>query len=225
MKILYYSWDIKKENNYPDALSREGINVKITSDEEEVLNKIESGSIDLLIFDSTNVMNYKKLFQYLSNDKNKVLSIAITKLTNNFLIEEALSFGLNDYITDNLTPKQFVAKIKAFLYLITKQKHYSGNTILKVQDLELNPYTREAKRGELEVILTNKEYKLLELLMLNKNKVVSRTMISEKVWNKDENDEKNIGDVYITFLRRKIDKGFSNKLIKTVRNIGYMIKD
>ncbi|CAM3190512.1 winged helix-turn-helix domain-containing protein [Streptobacillus ratti] len=225
MNILFYSWDLNSEKKYEDMLKLLDATVNFTTDEEFVVKSLEEGAVDVLIFDTTNILNYKKLFQYKVDKMDKIIYIAITNPTNNFIIEEALAFGLNDYVYDGITKEAFLAKINAILYLLTRKNTFTSNSILKVKDLTLNPYTREAKRGDVEVSLTNKEYKLLELLVKNKNKVVTRETISEKVWGKEIQDNKNIGDVYITFLRRKIEYGFPTKIIKTIRNIGYIIKD
>ena len=136
-----------------------------------------------------------------------------------------MTLGLVDYIYDTLTPTQFINKIKGIRYLISKEKNDSPNVLLKIKDLTYNTSTREAKRGNEEFSLTLKEGKLLEMLIANKNNVVSREEIFEKIWEKDNVQDKNIGDVYITFLRRKLDNKFEDKLIKTVRNVGYMIKE
>lgn len=225
MKILYYSWDIKKEFDYPEKLKKDHLNVEVTNDESIVIEKLENKEIDVLIFDTTNIMNYKKLFQYFNEPENNIFIMAITKPDNTFITEEALDIGLHDYIYSSATPTQFSAKVRSFLYLITKEKKVDENGILKVKDLELNPLTREAKRGGKEVALTNKEYKLLELLLVNKNKIVTRETILESVWGKDYSSNKNIGDVYVTFLRRKIEYGFPTKIIKTIRNVGYIVKE
>ena len=136
-----------------------------------------------------------------------------------------MTLGLVDYIYNTLTPDEFINKIKGIRYLLTKEKSDLPSNILKIKDLVYNTSTREAKRGNEEFNLTLKEGKLLEILIFNKNKVVSREEIFEKIWNIDETQDKNIGDVYITFLRRKLDNKFEDKLIKTVRNVGYMIKE
>ncbi|WP_156300293.1 winged helix-turn-helix domain-containing protein [Streptobacillus canis] len=225
MNILYYSWDLNSEKKYADMLKLIDATVNFTTDEEFVVQSLEEGAVDVLIFDTTNILNYKKLFQYKVDKMDKIIYVAITSPTNSFILEEALAFGLNDYVYDGITKEAFLAKINALLYLLTRKTTFTSNAILKVKDLTLNPYTREAKRGDVEVSLTNKEYKLLELLVKNKNKVVTREMIAEKVWGKEIPDHKNIGDVYITFLRRKIEYGFPSKIIKTIRNVGYIIKD
>ena len=84
---------------------------------------------------------------------------------------------------------------------------------------------REVRRAGNEIELTNKEFLLLEYFLRNKNRVLTRSMISEKIWDIDFVTASNIVDVYINFLRAKIDKGFSKKIIKTVRSVGYIVKE
>ena len=97
--------------------------------------------------------------------------------------------------------------------------------VLSIYDLTLNPINREVIRGGKEIVLTNKEFLLLEYFLRNKNRVLTRTMISEKIWDIDFITESNIVDVYINFLRAKVDKGFDKKIIKTVRSVGYIVKE
>ena len=96
---------------------------------------------------------------------------------------------------------------------------------LKVADLELDQLTHKVKRSEKEIALTSTEYSLLEYLMLNAGHVVTRTMISEHVWNDDFDTFSNVINVYINYLRRKIDSGFEKKLIHSIRGTGYILKE
>ena len=98
-------------------------------------------------------------------------------------------------------------------------------TTLKIADLELDQVTHKVKRAGKEITLTAKEYGLLEYLMLHANQVVTRTMISEHVWNEDFDSFTNITDVYVNYLRNKIDKGFDKILIHTIRGVGYILKE
>ena len=91
--------------------------------------------------------------------------------------------------------------------------------------MTINPLNREVKRAGKVISLTNKEFLLLEYLLRNKNRVLTRTMLSEKIWDIDFISESNIVDVYVNFLRVKIDKGHSKKIITTMRGVGYIIKD
>lgn len=225
MKILYYSWDISNEFNYPAAMLTTGLDVETFLEEEEVLEKIKSKEYDILIVDTTTVLNYKKMFIAKKDHCPELIIFAITNLDNNFIIEEAFEFGLNDYIMQGLTPKQFTLKVRSNLHLLTLQQKYSNLDLLSVRNLSLNPYTREAIRGKENIPLTNKEYRMLELLLLNKNRIVSREEISKVIWDRDKPKEKNnIGDVYINFLRKKIEND-EFKYISTIRGVGYIIKD
>ena len=222
MNILYYTWN---DSKYADELKKIGINVNVTNDSELVISELKQNNYTILIIDTISVINYKNLFQHIYDKDITIIPIAITEPNNNFILGDAMTLGLVDYIYDTLTPTQFINKIKGIRYLISKEKNDSPNVLLKIKDLTYNTSTREAKRGNEEFSLTLKEGKLLEMLIANKNNVVSREEIFEKIWEKDNIQDKNIGDVYITFLRRKLDNKFEDKLIKTVRNVGYMIKE
>ena len=222
MNILYYT---SNDSKYADELNKIGINVNVTNDSEFVISELKQNNYTILIIDTISVINYKNLFQHIYDKDITIIPIAITEPNNNFILGDAMTLGLVDYIYDTLTPTQFINKIKGIRYLISKEKNDSPNVLLKIKDLTYNTSTREAKRGNEEFSLTLKEGKLLEMLIANKNNVVSREEIFEKIWEKDNVQDKNIGDVYITFLRRKLDNKFEDKLIKTVRNVGYMIKE
>ena len=222
MNIRDYTWN---DSKYADELKKIGINVNVTNDSELVISELKQNNYTILIIDTISVINYKNLFQHIYDKDITIIPIAITEPNNNFILGDAMTLGLVDYIYDTLTPTQFINKIKGIRYLISKEKNDSPNVLLKIKDLTYNTSTREAKRGNEEFSLTLKEGKLLEMLIANKNNVVSREEIFEKIWEKDNVQDKNIGDVYITFLRRKLDNKFEDKLIKTVRNVGYMIKE
>ena len=222
MNILYYTWN---DSKYADELKKIGFIVNVTNDSELVVSELKKNNYTILIIDTISVINYKNLFQHIYNQDITIIPIAITEPNNNFILGDAMTLGLVDYIYNTLTPSQFVSKIKGIRYLISKEKNDSPTDLLRIRDLTYNTSTREAKRGDKEFNLTLKEGKLLEMLIANKNTVVSREDIFEKIWEKDNVQDKNIGDVYITFLRRKLDNKFEDKLIKTIRNVGYMIKD
>lgn len=106
---------------------------------------------------------------------------------------------------------------------LTRRQSESKSTDLHAADLTLDTLTRTARRGERRIELTPKEYSLLEYLLRNPGRVLSRTQVAEHVWDLDFYSESNVVDVYIRYLRRKIDDGFDVKLIKTVRGVGYML--
>lgn len=133
----------------------------------------------------------------------------------------ALDFGGDDYLTKPFSVEEFLARVRALLR--RRSPEHAG--VINVADLTLNPVKREVCRGPKRIDLTNKEYALLEYFMRNPNRVLTRSMISEHVWNIDFDTETNVIDVYITYLRNKIDKGEPHKLIQTIRGVGYMLRE
>jgi heavy metal response regulator len=132
-----------------------------------------------------------------------------------------LDLGADDYLVKPFAFKELVARLRA----ITRRQSDTRSVELQVGDLTLNTLTHTAQRGEHRIELTAKEYNLLEFLMRNPNRVLTRTQIAEHVWNLDFLSESNVVDVYIRYLRRKIDGDNELKLIKTVRGSGYLISD
>ena len=128
--------------------------------------------------------------------------------------------GADDYLTKPFASEEFLARVSALL----RRKNTARSTTLKLADLELNQLKRTVQRDGKEITLTSREYALLEYLMVNSNQVVTRTMISEHVWNEDFDSFTNIVDVYINHLRNKIDKGAKEPLIHSVRGSGYILK-
>ena len=130
-----------------------------------------------------------------------------------------LNCGADDYLAKPFAFKELLARVNALLR--RKTPHKAG--ILTVGDLELNQLTHKVTRAGKEIELTSKEYALLEYLMLNAGKVITRTMISEHVWHEDFDSFTNVIDVYMNYLRNKICKGSKKKLIRTVRGSGYIL--
>ena len=133
--------------------------------------------------------------------------------------------GIDDYIYNDFNLEELSAKVRAIIRVLNKRLTEDDMGLLTVYDLTLNPLNREVRRAGNEIELTNKEFLLLEYFLRNKNRVLTRSMISEKIWDIDFVTASNIVDVYINFLRAKIDKGFSKKIIKTVRSVGYIVKE
>ena len=117
--------------------------------------------------------------------------------------------------------EELIARVKA-LY---RRSHNLNDNIIRVADLELNPETKEVRRAGKLIELTAKQFELLKYLMINKNKIVNTDMIHSNLWEMDDEINSNVINVYISHLRKKIDKDFDKKLIKTYRGMGFKLSD
>jgi DNA-binding response OmpR family regulator len=133
---------------------------------------------------------------------------------------EGLDAGADDYLPKPFALTELAARVRA----LTRRGNDNRATVLKVLDLTLDTVTRRARRGQTEIELTAREYRLLEYLMRSTGRLCGRMMILEKVWDYDFDPGTNLVDVYIKRLREKIDSAFETKLLHTVRGTGYVLK-
>jgi DNA-binding response OmpR family regulator len=133
---------------------------------------------------------------------------------------KGLDAGADDYLTKPFAIDELLARVRALI----RRGATETPGILQVDDLLFNPATRDVTRGGQRIELTLKEYALLEYLMRHAGRVLTRPMISEHVWNQDFDTFTNVIDVYVNYLRNKIDRGRAKKLIHTIRGSGYMLK-
>jgi len=220
MKILLIEDDEKIAKLIQNGFRKIGYRIDIAKDGEEGLYMAQNNNYDVLIVDwmLPNISGIE-LLKKLKKDKN----IPALMLTAKRDIEdkvEGLSIA-DDYLTKPFEFEELIARVKA-LY---RRRYNLSENIIKVADLELNPETKEVKRGGKTINLTAKEFELLKYLMINKNKYVSTDMIYSNLWEMDEEIKSNVINVYISHLRKKIDKDFDKKLISTTRNMGFKISD
>lgn len=135
-------------------------------------------------------------------------------------IVQGLNLGADDYITKPFVADEFLARIKARL-----RRQGEGDTVLKVLDLELNNKTLEVKRAGKLIQLTPQEFKLLQYLMNNKGRILTREMILNRIWLYSSDVETRVVDVYMGYLRKKIDANNPKKLLHSIRGFGYVIKE
>ena len=134
---------------------------------------------------------------------------------------DGLDAGADDYLTKPFAVAELQARVRA----LGRRRSELTDEVLQVADLEMNPLKHEVKRGDSEIDLTNREFALLEYLLRNKGRVMSRQQLLDSVWGYDFEPGTNIVDIYIHYLRNKVDKRFNPKLVRTVRGVGYAIKD
>jgi DNA-binding response OmpR family regulator len=131
----------------------------------------------------------------------------------------SLDLGADDYLTKPFSMEELAARIRAML------RRIEGEEILRISDLEVNTATREVRRGERKINLSVREYELLEFMARNPRRVLSRDLLLSRVWDQESSVDTNIVNVYVTYLRKKIDIPEAPKLIQTVRGIGYALRE
>jgi DNA-binding response OmpR family regulator len=160
------------------------------------------------------------LCKKIRNNNNMTPLIMLTSLDS---VEDKLTgfdCGADDYLVKPFSFQELFARIKA---LIRRNKETPVIPVLKVLDLEMNSISKKIKRNDREIVLTATEYKILELLMSNRDKVFNRIQIAENIWGYSFNSGTNVIDVHINSLRKKIDKNFSRKLLHTKKGFGYLL--
>ena len=221
MRILVIEDEKKVARFIKKGLEEEGYAVDLAFDGEEGLAMVLDQVHDLIILD----MALPKIdgLQVLKKLREREVPVPVLLLTVRATIEDkvlGLDSGADDYLTKPFAFQELLARIRALL----RRKAEVGPPLLQVEDLVLDPARHLVTRGGERIDLTSKEFALLEYLMRNAGRVVTRAMISEHVWNYDFDTETNVIDVYVNYLRRKIDSRGEKKLIHTVRGSGYVLK-
>ena len=224
MNILIVQRDREIQKYLKKGLKELGYTVEICSDRDDAYYHIKSDNYDLAILD-IDIENGNGI-ELCSEIREINKKIGIIFLSSENDVEkkvQSLDSGADDYITKPFSFIELAGRIRAILRRCKGNINKTENN-LTIKNLKLDLLTREAKRGDREIELTYREFALLEYLIRNKNLVLSRTMIREKIWNMNYTANTNIVDVYMTHLRNKIDKGEEEKIIYTVRGVGYILK-
>ena len=225
MKMLVYNKNEKARAVVGRLLKELGFNVLLADTEKSLLEYLKTESLDIALLDKESMEDFRKSIDNILKYKKRSYFLIAIEETDRFSKTEALLKGIDDYIYNDFNLEELSAKVRAIIRVLNKRLTEDDMGLLTVYDLTLNPLNREVRRAGNEIELTNKEFLLLEYFLRNKNRVLTRSMISEKIWDIDFVTASNIVDVYINFLRAKIDKGFSKKIIKTVRSVGYIVKE
>jgi len=203
-------------------LKEEGYGVDSAKDGREGENYISSAEYDCIILDI--MIPFQDGLTLLRKIRAKNITAPVLLLTAKDSITDrvtGLDSGADDYLVKPFSFDELLARVRAMLRRHKDKK----NTVLSVGDLEMDTITRQVQRGGRAIELTSKEYSILEYFLRNKNRVLTKSQIAEHVWNYDFEYNSNIVEVYVRYLRRKMDEEFENKLIHTIRGGGYVIKD
>ena len=225
VKILIIEDEKKIADTLSKGLGELDYYVEKAYDGKIGLRLFEAGSFNLVITDiNLPGINGYDLTKMIRSSNQHVPIIMLTALNTTDDKIEGFDAGADDYLVKPFEFKELLVRIKALLKRTMHQQLPSGN-ILKVADLELNSDSKEVTRNGMNITLTAKEFQLLEYFMRNRNRLVSRVDIAEKVWDLDFDTRTNVIDVYVNFLRKKIDKDFEPKLIHTQVGMGYIMKE
>ena len=195
--------------------------VDVAPDGEKAIFLAETNPYDLIILDV--MLPDTNGFAVCKDLRAKKIDTFILMLTARDDVDDkvlGLNIGADDYLSKPFDFDELLARIAAIL----RRTRLDKNPLLTVDDLELNQLTHKVTRAKKEIRLTGKEYSLLEYLMLHAGQVVTRTAITEHVWNEDFHSFTNVVDVFINRLRNKVDRDFNKKLIHSLRGAGYMLK-
>jgi two-component system, OmpR family, copper resistance phosphate regulon response regulator CusR len=224
-KILLVEDEQKIADALKMGLTEDGYYVEAAYDGTIGWKLFQQHSYDLVVLDvNLPGINGYDLCKKIRNRNTHVPIIMLTALSSLNDKIEGYDSGADDYIIKPFEFKELLMKIRVLLKRTSHQNMPVG-TILKVADLEMNLDRKEVKRGDTMINLTAKEFQLLEYLMRNKNRVVSRSDIAVNVWDIDFDTNTNVIDVYINYVRNKVDKKFNPKLIHTQVGMGYILKD
>jgi DNA-binding response OmpR family regulator len=221
MKILVIEDDISLQNIITKRLHTEGFEVDSCLDGQEGYDYADGIDYDCIVLDlmlpKLNGIEVMKKLRAKGNKSNILILTAKDSIEDRV---RGLNAGADDYLVKPFAFDELLARIRV---LMRRQGEIKDN-ILILEDLKMNVDEHWVTRGEKNILLTSKEYSLLEYLMRNQGRILTRTQISDHVWNNEFEYDSNIVDVYIRYLRGKIDKDFDVKLIHTIRGFGYVMR-
>jgi two-component system, OmpR family, response regulator MprA len=223
MKILVVDDERAVRESLRRALELEGYEIELAGDGSEALDRLESSEEpDAMILDI--LMPGVDGLEVCRRIRGTGSKLPVLMLTARTEVEErvaGLDAGADDYVTKPFALEELLARVRALLRRATDE----DGDVLRFADLELDPGTREVRRGDRQIELTRTEFSLLELFLQNPRQVLTRSVIFERVWGYDFGFGSNSLDVYIGYLRRKTEAAGEPRLIHTVRGVGYALRE
>lgn len=222
MRILLAEDERDLNNIITQKLTADGYSVDRCFDGEEAIDILSYTEFDAVILDI--MMPKTDGFAVLNALRSMGRTTPVMFLTAKDAISDrvrGLDSGANDYLVKPFSFEELSARLRA----MTRTSFGVASNVLRVADLSMDCTARTVTRGGAEIRLSAKEYAMLEYLMYNQGRVLSREMIEDHVWNFDYEGGTNVVDVYISYLRKKIDDGYDKKLIHTVRGRGFVLKE
>lgn len=222
MRILVVEDEKKVASFIKKGLEEDYYSVDIALDGKEGARLALSEQYDLIILDI--MLPFKDGISILKEIRTEKIFTPVLMLTAKGDVMDkvlGLDSGADDYLAKPFAFDELLARVRALL----RRKSSEKNIILTAGELQLDTQAHKAFRNNNEIELTPKEYSILEYLIRNKNRVVSRTILSEHVYDYHFDSDTNVIDVHINKLRNKIDKGYDKQILQTVRGVGYIIKD
>lgn len=226
MRLLLIEDEEKVSRLIVRGLTAERFAVDVAADGNSGLELAQTFTYDLIILDLMlpRLSGTEVLRQVRLNNAN----VPVLVLTARDALDDKVThfeLGADDYLTKPFAFAELIVRVKALLRRGTANQVSGRANVLRVANLELDRLTQQVRRAGQKIELTAKEYALLEYLMLNAGRVLSRTMIIEHVWDQSFDGATNIVDVYVRHLRSKVDEGREQRLIRTVRGAGYVISE
>ncbi len=221
MQILVVEDEQKVAAFLRQALSEAGYAVSVAHDGASGLHLAQVSDFDLIILDrllpQVSGLEFCRTLRGLKSETPILMVTARDSLEDKV---RGLDSGADDYLTKPFSLDELLARVRA---LLRRRGGPQASAVLTVEDLTLDTQTRLARRGDKQFELSAREYALLEYLMRHPHRPVSRAILAEHVWGFDFDSGSNVIDVYVSYLRRKIDAGHEHKLIRTLRYVGYQI--
>ncbi len=221
MRLLIVEDEKSLADILKQGLEEEGYLVDVAYDGQEGLFMAENEASDLIILDI--MLPMIDGITILKNIRRKGILTPVLMLTAKDTISDkimGLDGGADDYLTKPFSFDELLARVRA----LVRRNFQAGTSTIRIEDLVIDMAAHQVKRGGNPLVLSGKEYALLEYMAIHKNKVLSRTVLTEHIYDQDFDLDSNVIDVFINRLRNKLDKGFDKKLIQTLRGTGYMLK-